>query len=73
LKKKQTDNALIEKRHAELAAAFARCRCSCGCAPVSFAPGEAEIREAGILLQRAKPLRGFCLRCLGLADAVTTT
>jgi len=47
--------------HADLAAAFAARRCDCGAPAVSIAPGQDELREAGILLRAATPDRCRCL------------
>ena len=53
----------------ELATAFARRRCACGNPAVCVAPGEEPVREAGILLRKARPDRAWCLRCVGLEKA----
>ena len=50
---------------AQLAEAFAHRKCShrgCRWPVISIAPGQAPIREAGILVVRGKPDRCYCIR-----------
>lgn len=58
--------AELDRYKATLAASFARRKCWCGCTAVVVIPGQVAIRQAGILLQRARRDRNLCATHAGL-------
>jgi hypothetical protein len=51
---------------AQLAATFASRRCRCGAPATVVIVGSPSVREAGIVLKRAKPDRNLCIAHAGL-------
>jgi len=60
------DRADIDEFKSKLAAKFHGRRCWCGCQAVVVFPGQKSVREAGILLKRAKRDRNLCMAHAGL-------
>jgi hypothetical protein len=56
----------LESYQTQLATSFAARRCRCGAPAIVVIPGAAAVREAGIVLKRAKPDRNLCMWHAGL-------
>ena len=67
-RKPDTSPRAIDTYQAELAAKFLARRCHCGAPAMSVIAGSEAVREAGILLQRAKPDRNLCMFHAGLSS-----